>query len=321
MKKFIFISCVSITVIILWTSSCVAQCCSPGNPIGGTGALGVLDSGSIKVFLNYKYGYSGSYFEGGKPSQSDFILNGSYDFTGVNLLYGISKRTTIELGTGYFLNKTQNYVQGILPKVLIGSGFSDINIGVKLNIFKSESKEIELTSGLSLKVPLGAYDKQFKGVTIPFDLQPSTGATDYNHTVFLYKGYLPQHLRFFLINRIEFKGLNTALYQFGNLYSTSVFVSYSISKNWVSLVQFRSEVRERDTRPSSNNGIQLSEGREAIRVTGSQKIFVIPQLMVQLPKHWTASLLADFPIYQFYNKKQLATSYAFALSVSKEFKQ
>lgn len=306
--------------IFLIIQECKAQCCSPGNPVGGTSALGVLDKGSAKLFLNYKYGYSGNYYEGSKPTSSQFIKDGNYNYGGINLLFGISDRLTAELETGYFLNKTQNFVEGVLPEQQIGSGITDINLGVKFNFYKNKNKELEITSGGGVKVPLGSHNQTNNGVLVPYDLQPTSGATDFIHNLFLYKGLLPLHLRFFLINRMDFKGKNKEQYRYGNFYTTSFFISYSLSDHWIFLTQFRSEIRERDTRPSSGNGIQQKDGRESIIVTGSKKIFAIPQATYVFSKNWAASVLIDIPLYQYYNNKQLASTYAVSLSISKEFK-
>ena len=99
-------------------------------------------------------------------------------------------------------------MKGILPQQQVGSGITDISLGAKFNFYKNKSKEIEVTSGAGIKVPLGSHNQTNAGVLIPYDLQPTTGTTDFIHNLFLYKGFLPLHLRFFLVNRVELKGRN-----------------------------------------------------------------------------------------------------------------
>ena len=82
------------------------------------------------------------------------------------------------------------------------------------------------------------------------------------------------------------------------------------------MTQFRSEIRERDSRPAAQQDVD----REAILVTGSQKIFIVPQVSYIFRKDWLASVIVDLPLYQYYNSKQLASTYAVSLSVSREFK-
>ena len=297
-----------------------AQCCSPGSPIGGTSALGVLDKGNTKIFLNYKNGYAGTYYEGYRPATSQFIKNGNYNYRGFSIDYGIAEKLTSEIETGYFVNKTQNYVVGIIPEKIVGKGLTDITFGVKYNFHKNLISDWEITSGAGIKIPLGPYNQTYQGAILTRDLQPTTGSFDFIHTLFLYKGYIEKHLRFFLINRIEFKGQNPDQYKYGNLSATSFFISYSISPRWNIIAEIRSEIRERDSRPATGIGLPTENGREKIIPTGSQKIFVIPQLSYSFNKSWIVSTLLDLPVYQFYNDKQLASTLAVTLSISKVIK-
>lgn len=302
----------------LYSFNLSAQCCSPGNPIGGTGTIGTLPKSALKFFLNYKYGYSGNYFEGGHKTKSDFIREGKYNFTGLNLAFGISDRMMLEAETGYMFDKTQYYAEGILPSRLTGKGLTDLTIGFKAAFIKNKDKEYEFTSGLGIKLPLSSNDQTYQGAVLPLDLQPSTGSTDFIHSLFIYKGFLKKHMRFFIDNRIEIKRQNENEYKYGNLFATSLFVTYSPSPHWIFILQARSEIRKRDERPSTGYGIQKENGRELVVPTGSQKIFVVPQVSYVFDKEWSVSLLADLPAYQYYNSKQLASSYALTLSISKQ---
>ena len=298
-----------------------AQCCSPGTPIGGTSALGVLDKQSTKIFLYYKYGYSGRYFEGSKPAESQSIKNGNYNYTGISLAFGIAEKITTEIETGYFINKTQNYVENIIPNQQIGKGLTDVTLGFKVNFYRNLEKQLEITSGVGIKFAIGSYTQSNNGAILPRDLQPTTGSTDFIHILFLYKGYVEKHLRFFINNRIEFKRQNPETYKYGNLYATSFFTSYSLSPGWNIITAIRSEIRERDTRSSTGFGIQIDNEREKVIQSGSQKVFIVPQLSYSFGKDWILSVLVDIPVYQYYNDKQLASSYAVSLSISKEFKR
>ncbi|MCH8317572.1 MAG: transporter [Bacteroidetes bacterium] len=292
-----------------------AQCCSPGNPIGGTGALGVLDKQSTKIFLYYKYGYSGRYFEGSKPAESQSIKNGNYNYTGISLAFGIAEKITTEIETGYFINKTQNYAENIFPNQQIGKGLTDITLGFKVNFYRNLEKQLEITSGVGIKFPIGSNKQTYQKAVLPQDLQPTTGSTDFIHTLFLYKGYVEKHLHFFINNRIEFKRQNPEAYKYGNLYATSFFTSYSLSPGWNIITAIRSEIRAMDTSPTKDNG------REKVLPSGSQKIFIVPQLSYSFGKDWILSVLVDIPVYQYYNDKQLASTVAVSLSISKEFKR
>mgnify|MGYP000259416532 CR=1 FL=1 len=89
--------------------------------------------------------------------------------------------------------------------------------------------------------------------------------------------------------------------------------------HWVFIAQLRSEIRGRDTRPKTGTGLQAKDdNREKIIPTGSQKLFIIPQVAYSV-KNWTFSALIDVPLYQYYNDKQLASTVAVSASVSKKF--
>ncbi len=291
-----------------------AQCCSPGNPIGGTSNLGVLPSGSWKIIFNYKYSYSGSYYDGAKETTPYFVKSGYFNYAGFLLSHAISDRLTIDLESGYFLNKIQRYVNGILPSEKRGFGITDLSITPKINLLRKNNWEI--TAGIGLKIPVGPYDGKFDGAIAELDIQPSSGATDFNFTLFISKEYLEKKLRFFLYNQIALKGTNPLYYKYGNLYSTAIFGSYSFSPRFDLIFQVRNELRAKDERPSQNPPYAT----EKIPISGSDKLFIVPQLNFSGDQTWSLSILVDFPTYQYYNEQQLANSYAITLVFVKKVK-
>lgn len=293
----------------------ISQCCSPGNPIGGTSAIGVNEIKTWQLFLNYRYGYSGEYFEENKAVPADFIEQGNYNHVGIVAAYGLAERITIEAETGAFLNKTQLYVEGILPAQQIGRGLTDLNITSRINVWKDQAREIEITGGLGFKVPIGSYEQRYQGAIVSRDLQPTTGSFDGIVSVFLYKGFLPQKVRVFLLGRAELKGQNPDRYRYGHFLAVSGFATYSAGLRWVLATQIRSEFRARDSRPLSGQGIPVDNERELIRPTGSEKIFLVPQISYALSPKLNVSLLVDLPMYQRYNDRQLATTMSASISL------
>ncbi len=292
-----------------------SQCCSPGNPIGGTGNLGVLDKKSLKVIATHRYSYSGKYMAGSGIYEPYFVKTGYFNHTGILLAYALNKRLTVEMESGYFSNKSQTYVKGIIPGNKTGFGFTNITFTPKVNLLKKNDWEI--TTGLGLKYPVGSYNKAFDGAVAELDIQPSTGAVDYIHTLFISKEYLSMHLRLFIYNRIEVKNANPLQYKYGNLYATSFFISYSASFRWDFIAQGRSEIRNKDERPAQIKPYNM----EKIPISGSQKVFISPQVNYNVSQTFSISVLADLPVYQYYNAQQLASSFAVALSIIKKFMQ
>ena len=299
--------------LILIATKSYSQCCSPGNPIGGTGNLGVLDEKSLKIMLTHRYSHSGKYMEGSNVYDPYFVESGNFNFTGILLAYALTKRFTVEIESGYFANKTQTYVEGIIPDQKTGYGFNNVIFTPKINLLKK--KDWEITTGLGLKYPIGSYNKAFNGAVAELDIQPSTGAVDYIHTLFISKEYLSRHLRLFLYNRVEIKKANPLQYKYGNLYATSFFTSYSASFRWDFIIQIRSEIRSKDERPAQVKPYNI----EKIPISGSQKIFIVPQINYNFSQTFSLSILADIPVYQYYNEQQLANSFAVAISIIKKF--
>lgn len=305
-------SAISLLFLLIICIKGYSQCCSPGNPVGGSGNLGVLNEKSLKIILSHRYSYSGKYLDGDQPFDPYFVETGNFNYTGILVAYALSKRITTELETGYFTNKSQTYVDGVLPSKKSGNGINSITLTPKINFLKKKGWEI--TAGVGLKYPIGAYNKEFDGVIAELDIQPSTGATDFINTIFIAKEYLEKHLRFFLYNRIELKGTNPLQYKYGNLYSTSLFLSYSASNRWDFIVQVRNEYREKDERPAQVKPYDVVK----VPISGSEKVFFSPQVNYNFSPTFSVFVLADIPIYQYYNKQQLANSYAISLSIMKK---
>jgi hypothetical protein len=178
-----------------------------------------------------------------------------------------------------------------------------------------DKNDWEITMGVGLKYPIGAYNKAFNGAIAELDIQPSTGAVDYLHTLFISKEYLVKHLRFFLYNRTEIKTTNPLQYKYGNLYATSLYASHSTSFRWDLIMQIRSEIRLRDERPSQVSPYDFQK----IPISGSQKVFVSPQINYNISQTLNIAILADLPIYQYYNEQQLASSYSISVNITKRF--
>ncbi len=311
-------------IVLISTSSLkvFSQCCSPGNPAGGIGGQTVLEKNMGWFNLTYKGGYSDTYF-GGVPGGfrtislddgTGFIpatKNANYNFTGINFRLGVTDKITLESDLGYFINKTQNYVEGLIPTQQKGFGLTDFNLNFKARIFKKNA--FEITPSFGLKTPT-SNKKQFdnNGIRIPLDLQSTNGAYALRVALLLYKGFPEKHLHFFLEGRAEFPRLakvDNFNYQYGRFYAIYWFSTWSFTTHWTAIVQFRNEFR--------TNDVQYANPPRQIYSTGSNKLFMVPQLNYSLNKGWDISLFADLPLYQYYNGKQIATKFAAGMQVAK----
>lgn len=296
-----------------------AQCCSPGNPIGGAVNPGVNPEGSWQLFLGYRYGYAGRYFRGSEPIASGAVQSGEFQHLSLAVTYGLAERLTIEAETGYFLEKSQRYAPGLIPAQQTGRGFTDLNLLARVNLWQDAARGWELTTGVGLKLPLGPYQQQVDGILLPRDLQPSTGSVDFLHTVFLQKAFLPRKFRLFFLSRLEWKGQTPDQYRHGHFLALGAFFSYSPHLRWTLVAQLRGEWRGRDTRPFTGGGIPIGQGREVVPPTGSQKLFFSPQVGHQLSPTLQLTLLGDLPLYQYYFASQLGSNWGLWVNVNQRF--
>jgi len=109
------------------------------------------------------------------------------------------------------------------------------------------------------------------------------------------------------------------MYRFGTFLSSSFFFSYTATPKLKALLQVRSEFRGRDSRPYSGFGIQFEPLREYVIPTGSEKVFLVPQLIYNVTNDWAFSIVTDIPLYQYYKGQQLASTFAVNINVIKTF--
>jgi hypothetical protein len=280
-----------------------AQCCS-ANPVAGSVNIGILTKNTLRSIIYYRYRFSDKYFEGSKRSDFNAVKNANYNFIGSILAYGISNKVTIETELGYYLNKSE-VLNTEPPYTIKGTGFYNGVSSLKYNILKNT---IELTAGAGLKFPFTTKQQEKDGVQLPQTVQPSTGAFGFVGQIFFSKTWLPKRTRLFFIHRTEINGTNSVEYQFGNLYSNSVFVSKSFNNHWTGIIQFTSEIRERDMREN-----------KTIAASGGYTFFLSPQINYTLKEKWNISLLTSIPVYRYFNGTQLGGDKSFSVNVTRDF--
>lgn len=290
-----------------------AQCCSPGNPVGGTSNIGILDKKTIRLISFYRSSLSQGYWEGDKKSEYNFVKSGQFNYTGITLGYGMLKKLTIETELGYFINKTQNY--NTQPTITAkGFGLNNAVISIKYNLIKKTEKPFEWTISAGGKIPFTRKFQLADNVELPRDVQPSSNAFGVVAQSFLYKGFPEKKMRLFFINRYEINFPDIKNYKYGNALFNSFFISKQIKQsNWTAIVQLRYEFRAKDV-----VNINFTNGTP-VGSSGGSLVFIAPQINYTIAKNWNISLLADIPIYRYYNGTQLGNKFAFALYLSRDF--
>jgi hypothetical protein len=306
--------------ILIFRTDIYSQCFgSPGNPIAGTANLGTVKHSLLRINLFERYSVSHTYFHGSR--KSDFLLydKAFYNYFGNSMAYGIHKRLTIETETGYFINRTVNYSQHIQLPVYSqsGHGFSHFVLSLKTPLYEGQKHPLNWAVSGGMKAPLQFKNKTKNGIELPVDVQPSTMAWGVVLQSFLLFENSFKGLRYFMINRYEYNFPNINDYLWGQAIFTSLFVSKHLyfnapfmSENWTAILQLRHEMRTHDYNYKLENS--------KVKGSGSQLVYIVPQLNYTIQEKWNISILADMPIYKYYNETQLSHDFAITFNLTRD---
>jgi len=293
---------ITITFFLFSEKLSISQCCGQATPLGGVGNLGVLNKGSLQVVLFHKYSSSVNQTE----NNPYLILDANYNFVGTTISYGLSKKLTLETELGYFINKTQHYKLNPVY-TLKGFGLSNGVLSVKASLLATKHSNWEIVGGLGLKFPFSTNYQMVDGVQLPIDNQTSTCAFGVVPKILIFKKYPKKNTTILLLHRPDLNFKNKNGYTYGSGFTTGLFFSKQlsfISKNTMGILQIRNDVRLRDI----NTDGSLSQ------TTGSNVVFVSPQIGQTILKNYFLSFAFDIPIYQNFNTEKLKYKYAFSFS-------
>jgi hypothetical protein len=290
-----------------------AQCCSiSGNPIGGTVNLGLLSKNTLRVASFYRFVNSDQYYERNNlyTGEPGLIESATSNYIGLVSGYGITDKLTIEFETGYFVNKSFDLRNS---GNIRGYGFSDAVISLKPLVYFDPDINLEISSALGLQIPSSRKLLGVNGVSLPIDLQPSTGSYGLVFQSNIIKENNYRMISFLFITRILNYFENDQNYLFGNsyvnsLYFSKFFFAYRRQLEGLSLImQVRNQINEKDRRSG-----------HTINGSGNYLVFIIPQINLSLNNNWNVSLLVDVPVYQYFHGIQIANKLSFALSINKD---
>ncbi|MFA4852498.1 MAG: hypothetical protein WC599_08270 [Bacteroidales bacterium] len=293
---------------IIPCSPAFSQCCSSGSPTGASTFIGLLNKNTLHVISFYRNSFSDVYYKGSvKDTDYAFVKNSSFDYVGLSVGYGLTKKITAEYEMGYFISKIQRY--NLTPEYLLkGYGLSNGSILLKYGLLVKPAKNIEITAGTGIKFPFTMEPQYVNNVKLPRDIQPSTGAFGFTSQLFFNKGFPSITLRVFSLNKYEINGANSEDYRYGNFLMNSLFISKKICNNFFGIIQFRSDNRQ----PDRYNKVVFVN-------SGSEVIFVSPHLSYSISGKWHIDILTDFPVYKNYVGKQLTPKYSYAISLTRDF--
>jgi hypothetical protein len=282
--------------------------------VGASVYVGVLGKNYLRAISYYRHSYSDTYYEKDhQTSENVQLSNSSFNFAGIAMAYGVTKRLTIELDAGYYFDKTQNFKN--IDYQAKGYGLSNGTLTFKYGTIISPVQQIELTTGFGVRFPFTTNPQVIDGVQLNRDVQPSTNAFGISEMLFFNKGFPAITLRLFSINRYDYNFPDKSDYKYGNILLNSVFVSKKIMKYFFGIIQLRSEWKTNDKDMANPN----EEGGSKVINSGFYLLTVSPQLSYSIVKRWNLTASYDIPMYKYYNGKQMTPAYSFAVSLTRDF--
>ena len=318
-----------ITIILLLFSSDVFSqgCCSGGavSPIAGGVATGVLQENKMELSLNYQFNQSNSFFTGDTKTDPLFNnLTSSYLFFRTD--YGVSKKLTLSIASGYYLDKS--LIETDNRDTTFSSGLGDLIIFPRYSVYNKSTnfKRTEIALGLGIKMPLGThkdstlvYSDEWVGDIYslnPPTLQTTSGSNDFMFYVFFFREYQKRKLRFFMTTLHVNKGFNSLGIKFGNYTSVGFFISKTYFRKWGVTTQIKTE--NIGQIKAANNINLLGFYNIYPESTGSKKYFFIPQLSYS-QNGLTVFATSEIPLYQYLNGTQVGSQNQFTVGINYRF--
>jgi hypothetical protein len=302
-------------LLFISTNSTGQGCCSggAGSPIAGGAATGVLQKNQMQISGNYQYIRSGKFYTENRDTNALFDnLNSSYLFYRMD--YGISKKLTVSLATGYFINKSLIELDN--KDTISSKGISDLILFPRYDIYNETKNNIrtEITLGLGLKIPLGLHsDSTLIGsypqigdiyAISPPTVQPTNGSNDLMFYSFFFRDFSINKIRLFSNALYIKRGYNSLGEKFGDYASLGLFVGKTFIRKWGVTTQIKGEWIGKI---KAKEGIDLiADYNIDIASTGSKKIFFIPQISY-INKSLVFFATCEMPIYQFVNGTQIGS--------------
>ncbi|HOY30801.1 MAG TPA: transporter [Bacteroidales bacterium] len=288
------------------------QCCTAGNPIGGDGSNIGADKKELRISASYKYSLSKNYFYHDIKTDLQYVDKSYFDYGSLSLTYGILSKLSANAELGYFIDKTQKLTINNESELIRAHGLGDLAFNIKYIPFRTVKPISQLVISAGIKIPVGAFNEQINGVTIPISLQPSSGSLKYNASAF-YMRKRPDRrfgwntFALFEISQTIKKGY--LIYRYGNYFQFAFAGTCAITKKFDFIANAKFEFRGRDKR----------ENNLKIESTGSYVLYINPQLIYDFKYKWGLFAMADIPLYKYVNGCQLTNTFSVQVGLRKSF--
>jgi hypothetical protein len=318
---------ISFFTLILNTTVFSQGCCSggAGSPIAGGAATGVLQENQMEISINYQNNSSNKFFAANRDTNSLFNnLNSDYLFFRVD--YGLSKKLTLSVASGYFLDKSK--IGKDNSDTISSNGVGDLIIFPRYSIYNKTAnfKRTAVVIGLGLKIPLGSHNDTTNLGSYGIDnyqmnppmLQTTNGSQDLMFNSFFFREYQKSKLRLFISSLYVKKGYNSLGIKYGDYTSVGFFASKTFFYRWGVTAQLKAEKIDQIKVANNIEEWDLLEYSITPESTGSKKWFFIPQLSYS-KNGLTVYATSEIPIYQYLNGTQVGSQNQFTVGVNYRF--
>ena len=318
---------ISLFTIILNTTVFSQGCCSggAGSPIAGGAATGVLQENQMEISINYQNNSSNKFFAENRDTTSLFNnLNSDYLFFRVD--YGLSKKLTLSVASGYFLDKSK--IGKDNSDTISSTGVGDLIIFPRYSIYNKTAnfKRTAVVIGLGLKIPLGSHNDTTNLGSYGIDnyqmnppmLQVTNGSQDLMFNSFFFREYQKSKLRLFISSLYVKKGYNSLGIKYGDYTSVGFFASKTFFYRWGVTAQLKAEKIDQIKVANNIEEWDLLEYSITPESTGSKKWFFIPQLSYS-KNGLTVYATSEIPLYQYLNGTQVGSQNQFTVGVNYRF--
>ncbi len=300
------LSLIFIFLLFPFCYKATAQCGCPGNTseIGLANLNELADNTALtgnNFFANlvYKYTFADSYFSGDINIGEGAIENIRSNFLNLRLTYKFPKRWIVESDVGYLINRTQKENLGNIN--FNATGPSDLTLYGRYIFIKNSAHNLELSGGSGIKIPLTKGN-----VRVPQNIQPSTGALAVLVNMYLKKYFLPLNGGLIVGNRTDYNFKNSWNYRYGWSSITSFIFLHNTSSIFNLGAELRFDFRAKDYDFEKNEKMESS---------GMYALSFSPIIRLLIGK-FIFGAFCQYPIYQYYNGRQLANKFSFGLNVS-----
>ena len=318
---------ISLFTLILNTTVFSQGCCSggAGSPIAGGAATGVLQENQMELSINYQFNRSNKFFNEHKEATPTFN-NLSSDYLFFRVDYGLSKKFTLSVASGYFLDKSK--IGKDNSDTISSNGVGDLIIFPRYSIYNKTAnfKRTAVVIGLGLKIPLGSHNDTTNLGSYGIDnyqmnppmLQTTNGSNDLMFNSFFFREYQKSKLRLFISSLYVKKGYNSLGIKYGDYTSVGFFASKTFFYRWGVTAQLKAEKIDQIKVANKVSEVDLINYSITPESTGSKKWFFIPQLSYS-KNGLTVYATSEIPIYQYLNGTQVGSQNQFTVGVNYRF--